>query len=91
MSDRPTRELTTSGGHTLVIKTYLTAREMLPISDKPEMPNSEKTAAILNQAVVSLNGSTDTISDRLLDLPLNEYTEIVKEVTAIINPTKPEK
>jgi hypothetical protein len=89
MTDRPTKTVQTEGGHTVVIKTYLTARETMPAVDTPDLPNSKKTQLIAEQAIVSLDGSSENIGDRLLDLPLAEYTDIIKEVTQTINPTKP--
>lgn len=89
MADRPTKEIKTESGHTAVIKTYLTARETMGLVDSPDLPNSKKTQLIAEQAIMSLDGSTEAIVDHLLDLPVAEYTEIIKEITATVNPTKP--
>ena len=86
---RVTKEITTPGGHQLIIKTYLTARETMGFLDSLDLPNSKKSEMLMEQAVVSLNGSTENISERLLDLPLAEYTAVLNEVNAIVTPTTP--
>jgi hypothetical protein len=88
--ERQTDQLTTKGGHTVVLKAYLTAREMMTVEDKRDLSDSQKTQHLLGLAVVNLDGSADNLGEKSLDLPAADYLEIVKVVTATINPTKPE-
>ena len=43
MSERPTKEFTTPGGLTVVIKTYLTAREAMPVIDEKTLTDTERS------------------------------------------------
>jgi hypothetical protein len=85
MSNRETKEFTTPNGRTLVLKTYLTAREMFTVTDNKDLKDSEKTQKLAEAGIVSLDGSSENIGERLLDLPLADYTAIVKELTGLIS------
>ncbi len=91
MNDRETKEFTSPGGHKVVLKTYLTAREFTPIVDDKDLTNSAKTQRFAVASIVSLDGETEGIGDKLLDLPLAEYTAIVKEVGGLITDLTAEK
>lgn len=84
-SIRPTKPFVTPGGHNLVVKTYLTARELLPITDDKDLKESDKTIKLAEAGIVSFDGITENIGEILLDLPITEYTAIVKELTGLVS------
>jgi hypothetical protein len=95
--DRTTKEITTPGGHKVLIKEYLTAREVNGVlkqlfqdqsmsAEKGTAPKVsllvgiERNIKLVEAAVVSLDSSTENLSDRLQDLPASEYTAILNQV-----------
>jgi precorrin-4 methylase len=93
MSERETKEIKTPQNHTATVKTYLTGREVDAVlaelfkdQDVTENPKIKMTTAItrnnklIEGAVVSLDGSTENIFERLQDLPASEKAFILKEV-----------
>lgn len=90
MAERETKDIVIlRGAHKLTVKTYLTAREMMGLLDEPDMLTSKKAQFMMEQTITALDDSAEKIIDRVLDLPLEAYTAIIKEVSAIVNPTKP--
>ena len=94
MDTRPTRTLTTEGGHTAVILDYVTgneARVIKAVSDAgqgtPEAMDKAQDKAI-EIAVLSLDGSSERILERLGELPLADYAEVIAAVTELLNPKK---
>ena len=85
MSQRETKQFETPGGHKVILKTYLTAREVIPVTDATELKSSEKTQKLIEIGVISLDASTDNVVDRVLDLPISDYTAIVKELTGLFS------
>jgi hypothetical protein len=86
--DRTTKEITTPSGHKIVLKDYLTAREMLPIlktgSPTPTQADSiDKALQMIQAAVVSVDGSTENILDTIQDYPMSDYLFITKEVAGL--------
>jgi len=99
---RETKELIV-GAHKLVVKTYLTGRELRIIQnemmDNLEMKQKSGETEItgfkgallraqedkqITTTVLSFDGSTEGILDKVLDLPAFEYQEVVayiKEIT----------
>jgi hypothetical protein len=92
--DRPTKEITTPGGVSVVVKTYLTAREVndtlkqilgtTGVSPDTKIELSavvgiDRNIKLVEAAVVSLDGSTENIPERLGDLPINDWQFILKE------------
>jgi hypothetical protein len=88
-----TKTFTTLGNHTVVVKEYLTAREVNGVlkqlfqgqSVSPERGASVKLSLLVGiernikrveAAVISLDGSTENLADRLQDLPVSEYAAI---------------
>ena len=98
--DRPTHELTTSSGHTLILNDYITGGEKRQITEiylralGPDKSTVNPTVTYeaenfaLTHAVVSLDGSTDNLIDRLLALPVTDYDEVVAEVKTITDGKK---
>ena len=98
--DRETKEFTTPGGRKVVVKEYLTAREVNAVlkqlfqdqSVSTEGGNQqrisllvgiERNIKLVEAGVVSLDGSSDNLSERLQDLPASEYTAILTEVKTL--------
>lgn len=97
--ERTTHEITTPGGHQLAVKDYLTAREvngvLTELFKAQEVSADEKAPRIsmlvgiqrnirlVEAAVVSLDGSSDNLGDRLQDLPASEYTAILNAVKGL--------
>ncbi len=99
---RETKEITTSGNHKVVIKTYATGREFNEIQNcylkdaklnviggvtKIEgfSPTSEfeATKKTLELLVVSLDGIAENLVDRILDLRVDDYNEIVEALKEV--------
>lgn len=91
--ERPTHELKTGGGHVVVLNDYITGAEHRRIRAhygaalrKPEAERDETQIDFEGDnlafeiAVVSLDGSSENIVSRILDLPLPDFKEIVSEV-----------
>src|SRR5882724_8196981 len=97
--DRPTHEFKTPGAHVVVVKDYLTAREVHAVLN--ELFKSQEVSAddkspklsmlvgiqrnikLVEAAVLSLDGSTDNLGDRLQDLQSTDYTAILTEVKGL--------
>lgn len=94
---RETTELTTTSGKKVVIKKYLTAREMQAINAavvgdakteagegaKVNLPVSAGITwenKIMEKAIESFNGSTETPAEKVLDLSNEEYTDIKNKI-----------
>jgi hypothetical protein len=93
MQERETKELTTPGGRKATVKTYLTGREVDGVlreilkdreaGDKPTLPmlvGLERNNRLIETALVSFEGSSDNIFERVQDLPASEKAFILKEV-----------
>jgi len=97
--ERPTKELTTPGKHTAVIKEYLTAREVDGIlrelfKDRestdakvsvPMVLGIDRNAALVRCALISFDGNTENPFEALQDLPASEYAFILKYVQDLAN------
>jgi hypothetical protein len=90
MGERPTTEVTTPSGHKLVLKTYVTGREMLAITDQKNLPESQQLQKLASTVIVSLDDTSEDIETRLLDMPVTEFTEVITEINKIANPTTPQ-
>jgi hypothetical protein len=113
MADRETREITTPGGHKVVLNAYLTGREAnelkavmfsalkmnmedaqsgkVNVGDVPGTFLMDQEKKALGFLLVSIDGETQDVVDKLLDFPSTEYDAVIKEVNAIQNPTSREK
>jgi hypothetical protein len=99
MTERTNHEFTTPGNHKVVVKDYLTAREVNAVLS--ELFKSQEIAAddkaprlsmlvgiqrnikLVEAAVISLDGATENLADSLQDLPASEYTAILNEVKSL--------
>jgi hypothetical protein len=93
---RPTRQFETSGGHQVVFNEYITGEEYRRIRalygaelKKPESERDEVQTGFdadnlaFELAVVSVDGSTDGIVQRVINLPVADYREVAAEVSDI--------
>jgi hypothetical protein len=92
--ERSTTDLTTTNGHTVVMHDYVTgneARAIKRVSDA-DGGNAEAMDKAQDHAVRLvvrlLDGSTEQIVERMGELPLADYSEIVAAVTDLLNPKK---
>mgnify|MGYP001413866747 CR=1 FL=1 len=92
--DRSTKVITTEGGHVAVIYDYITgneARAFKSVSDQgggtPEAMDKAQDRGI-EIAVLSLDGSSEKVVERIGNLPFADYAEIVSAVTELLNPKK---
>jgi hypothetical protein len=97
--ERTTHEITTPGGFKVVVKDYLTGREVnavltdlfksqeISADDKSPklsmLASIQRNVKLIEIAVVSLDDSTENLADRLQDLPSKDYTAILTEVKAL--------
>ena len=97
--ERTTHEITTPGGFKVVVKDYLTGREVnavltdlfksqeISADDKsPKLSmlvGIQRNVKLIETAVISLDGSTENLADRLQDLPSKDYTAILTEVKGL--------
>ena len=80
-------KFTTSGGTEIEFRPYLTGKDALELAEisapTPEKKNSLIAQKGIEQLVVSVNGSTEHCLKAILDLPVDEYLEIRKQVDEI--------
>jgi hypothetical protein len=97
--ERTTHEFKTPGGHTVTVKDYLTAREVngvltelfksqeVSADDKAPrlsmLVGIQRNIKLIEAAVLSLDGTSETLADRLQDLPAADYTAILNEVKGL--------
>lgn len=101
--DRPTTTITTTGGHTVVLRQYIVARENREITDiylragekkdagqtADKRPMFEAEDKSFELVIVELDGKKENIVGRILDdLPTEDYNEIVEAVRNVISPKK---
>lgn len=97
-NERPTREFETTGGHKLVLNEYITGAENWQIrqiyarglrkesDDSSTSLEAEKKGFEL--AIVSFDGDTKGVADKVLALPLHEYREVFEQVLPIVEGKK---
>jgi hypothetical protein len=104
--DRETKDIQI-GGHTLVVKTYATAREHQAIQrallkdakfdvagETPQLSDFDPTimfemqAETVRQMVVSMDGTAENLVDRCLDLPSDQFDELIAELDALVSKKK---
>jgi hypothetical protein len=83
MAERETTEIITPANHNLVVKTYVTARESLPALGDENKTAVDKTNALAQAIIVSIDGVAENILDLLLDLPLPDYAFTIAKVKEI--------
>lgn len=99
MAERETKQISTPAGHTVVVKTYLTARETDGVlrelfkdqeatEGKPKVSlvmGLDRNINLVKAALVSIDGVTENAFDTLQDLPASEYAFVLKEVQTLTN------
>jgi hypothetical protein len=97
---RPTRELTTAGGHAVVFRDYITGDENWQVRKLYSRALDEKDPEAAGKrdydgdclayrlAVVSVDGAADEVDKRVLALPLPDYREVVAVVKEIVEGKK---
>lgn len=88
MSERLLHECLTSSGHKYEMIEYITGGEGRSMgflaSTESSVENQEKLQDLMiTTAVKSLDGSSENILERVKDLPLTDYTEIIQETTKL--------
>ena len=77
----------TAGGVEVVLKAYITGRQAETLTDATGETPEKKNLAIMHKGmelvVVSINGSTEDILNKVLDLPFADYTEVAEKVAEI--------
>jgi hypothetical protein len=97
--ERTNHEITTPRGFKVVVKGYLTAREVnavltdlfksqeISAADKsPKLSmlvGIQRNVKLIETAVISLDGSIENVAERLQDLPSKDYTAILTEVKGL--------
>lgn len=94
MNNRTKKLITTPAGHKAVVYDYITGGEMQEIARKAQGKDAGIDATLeagnyaLSVVVRELDGSTEEILPRLLDLPFPDFNAIQTEVQALIDPEK---
>ena len=88
MAERETKELKTTGGHTVVYFAHLKGREFLEVAKKDRQGNDtaqgiDKALDLMGKAIVSVDGSTDKPVELVQDFDLEDYLEVTKAISAI--------
>jgi hypothetical protein len=92
--ERTTKTFETPGGHSVVLFEYITGGEMQAIARMAPKNDSDNAAKIdagnetINKLVRSLDGDSENVLIRILELPLADYMAISAEVQAILEPEK---
>jgi hypothetical protein len=86
--ERPTKTVETPSGHIIVIKEYITAREMMPIlksatATPTPADNIDKALKVLELAIVSVDGATENCVETVQDFPLGDYIFLQREVAGL--------
>lgn len=88
---RPTREITTTGGHKVTLLTYITGREAREINASREDGDAsftKPTDVAFGIVIRSLDDSSEDIVNRVLDLKLEDFTEISTALAETMDPKK---
>lgn len=89
-----TKTFTTTHGHKIEVKTFVTGRQVQQFTDgiADDITKEKRNQAISNKSieilVVSVDDSKENILDTVLDLPFDDYKEILETVNAIVDPKK---
>src|SRR5687767_1681573 len=93
-NDRSTTLLKTTNNHTVVMHDYVTGNEARDIKRVSEQEGGGSDAMdkaqdhAIRLVVLTLDGGNERIVERLGELPLVDYSEIVAAVTDLLNPKK---
>lgn len=93
---RATRTFETTNGHKVVVLEYFTGREAQDIAAKvgsqgantPMEKQLEANNYTITMAIKELDGTTENILDRVLDLPMTDFNDVSQAVQALVAPQK---
>jgi hypothetical protein len=79
---RETKEIVlTTTGKKVLVKTYLTGREVTGVMKaKASKSDVEVATDLIGVAVVSVDGVTENVTDLVLDLPIADYLTIANTI-----------
>lgn len=106
-NERTTKTITTTGGHKVVIKDFITGREKREITNiylrdmemkqkggESELSGLKGTVAseaedkAIELIVVSVNDSEKKVLEKVLNLPSEDYDEVVEAINEVTEPRK---
>lgn len=88
---RETKEITTTGGHKVILLTYITGREAREINAsrvEGDTSFSKPTDVAFGIVIKSIDGSSENIVDQVLDLKLQDFTEVSEALAEVMDPKK---
>src|SRR3954463_9082291 len=100
MNERPTHELATTNGHTVVLRDYITGAENRQIKaiyiNTRNIGDTADAAKVIFDAedktlelvVVSVDGKTENVAAEVMALPVADQREVADEVTEIVEGKK---
>lgn len=84
----------TAGGHTVVLRPFITGRDAQAMSQITADTEANKNILVSNKSmelvVVSLDGITEGVVEKILDLPFADYIEIMEKVLEVTTGKKKE-
>ena len=89
-----TKKITLASGKVVTLKTYITGRQVQSLTDgiSEDLPKSKFNQEVSNKSiellVVAVDEKKENILDFVLDLPFDDYKEILEAVNAIVDPKK---
>ena len=87
--ERPTEQLTTVNGHIAVLKSFITGSEQRDIASLVDSENKFATIdKLMELIVISIDGETDSIVKRILDLQSQDTLEIMGRCNEIVGGVK---
>ena len=88
MSERKVIIIKTPSGLEAGMKEYITAGEFLDLNEgkeKEQLSQNEMAKRLMHAAVVSLDGSSENVPERLREIPIADYIFITKEVAKLVD------
>jgi hypothetical protein len=88
---RETKEITTTGGHKVTLLTYITGREAREINSSREDADAsftKPTDVAFGIVIKSLDDSSEDIVNRVLDLKLEDFTDVSNALAEVMDPKK---
>lgn len=93
--DRPTKELKTTNGHTVLMYEYVTGVEARSINAVHQKLRAEGKATeeaahdyALQTVILALDGNSEELIPRILNLPLRDFADITSALLELLDPKK---
>jgi hypothetical protein len=84
----------TIDGHTFVLRSFITGRQAMEItsvdSEQPKLKEAMLVKKMIEVVVISVDGKTEGVVDTVLDMPMAIFSEIVSEVSSVVEGKKKE-